>query len=75
MKAHTRIFDMKGRATRGWVLVDPPGLKMMMTCQHGLKPVLISPQVCRPNNCRMLNLDHFWKRRSKNQTPAANFFL
>jgi TfoX/Sxy family transcriptional regulator of competence genes len=27
LKAHTRIFDMKGRATRGWVLVDPPGFE------------------------------------------------
>ena len=26
-KAHTRVFDMTGRAMRGWVLVDPPGVE------------------------------------------------
>ncbi len=26
-KPHTRVFDMTGRAMRGWVLVDPPGFE------------------------------------------------
>ena len=25
-RAHTRQFDMNGRAMTGWVLVDPPGI-------------------------------------------------
>ena len=26
-KPHTRVFDMTGRAMRGWVMVDPPGFE------------------------------------------------
>jgi hypothetical protein len=26
-KEHTRVFDMTGRAMRGWLLVDPPGVE------------------------------------------------
>ena len=26
-KAHTRVFDMTGRAMRGWILVDPAGFE------------------------------------------------